>query len=240
MRYKYYSRSAKRKAKKSSRNFIITLILIGLLIYATLQWILPSVIGGVGLINGVIKPPKKTAPVNYESLAPPVITVPFEATNTAQINISGFATPNAKVELFIDDQLKDTTQTPEDGKFEFNGVSLNLGTNNIYGKTIDEKGVESLSSKTLAIFYDNGKPLLTVSEPDDGKTIQGGDKKITFKGSTDPNVKIYINDVQTITNLDGNFSSEQSLNDGDNNFTIKAIDKAGNETSLVRKVTYKS
>ena len=206
--------------------------------YATLQWILPSVIGGVGLINSKIKPTQKIVPTSFDSLAPPVINIPFEATNTSKINITGYAPSNSKVELLIDDGLKDTTTTKEDGSFEFNDISLNLGTNNISGKTIGEKGTESLPSKTLYVYYSNESPNLTVSDPEDNKTIQGGDKKITIKGKTDANIKIFINDSRIITNSNGDFSSEQPLNDGDNNFTVKAIDKSGNETSLSRKVTY--
>lgn len=238
MRYRYNSRSAKRIAKKSKRNFFITIILITGLMYATLQWILPSVIGGVGLINSKIKPTKKIVDTNFDSLAPPVIDIPFEATNTAKINITGYAPPDSKVELLIDDSIKDTTTTKENGSFEFTDISLSLGINNISGKTVDEKGTESMSSKTLYIYYSNESPNLKVSDPEDNRTIQGGDKKITIKGKTDADIKIYVNETRIITNSDGNFSSEQPLNDGDNNFTIKAIDKAGNETSLLRKVTY--
>lgn len=238
MRYKYYSRTAKRKAKKGSRTFVVTLILILFLIYATIQWILPSVIGGVGLINNIVKPSKKITQTNYDSFAPPVINIPFEATNTGQINISGFAAANSKVRLFIDDEEKDTTESSSDGSFEFRDVSLVIGTNNIYGKTLDEKGVESLPSKTLKVFYDNDKPNLSISEPEDGKTVQGGDKKIIIKGKVDPDVKIYINDSRIIIGSDGNFSSEQLLNEGDNTFTVKAINSVANETVIVRKVTY--
>lgn len=239
MSYKYNSRSAKRMAKKSKRNFIITICLILFLIFATVQWILPSVIGGVGLVNSIVKPTKKIVETKYETLAPPVLNIPFEATNSAKINITGYATSNSKVNLYIDDSLKDSAQTKEDGSFEFSDISLSLGTNNIYGKTVDEKDVESLPSKTLAVFYDNGKPSLVVSEPEDGKTIQGGDKKITIKGNSDSDNKIYINDVQIIISSDGTFSSEQTLNDGDNTFTIKAIDKTTNQTEVTRKVIYK-
>lgn len=226
-------------AKKGQRNFIITISLVIFLVFATIQWILPSVISGVGLVNSVLKPSKKVAQTNYDSLAPPVLNIPFEATNSAQINIVGYATPNSKVNLYIDDSLEDTTESKEDGSFEFFNVELNLGTNNIYGKTVNEKGVESLPSKTLAVFYDNGKPSLVISEPEDGKTIEGGDKKITIKGKVDKDVKVYINNVQVITNLEGGFVSEQPLNEGENIFIIKALDKTTNQTEITRKVIFK-
>lgn len=239
MRYRYNSRSAKRLAKKSKRNFIVTIIIILALIYATIQWILPSVIGGVGLISSKIKPVKKIVATNYESLAPPVLDIPFDATNTAKINITGYAPSNSKVELLIDEEVEDTTETKEDGSFEFRSIALSLGTNNISGKTIDDKGTESLPSKTLSVYYSNEKPNLSISEPENNKEIQGGDKKVAIKGKTDLNINIYINDTRIITSSDGSFSSDQPLNDGDNNFNIKAIDKAGNEAELSRKVIYK-
>lgn len=240
MAYRYRSRrSAKRLARKSKRSFIITLIIIGALIYSTVTWILPNFINGIGLLKNIIKPPQKTIvrPSGNAALAPPVLNIPYEATNTAQINIPGFGTPNSKVELFIDDDLKQTVDVTNDGSFDFENVFLSLGTNNIYGKTLDEQGRESLPSKVVKIIYDSEKPPLSINEPEDGK-IQGGDKKVKVAGRTDSGVKIFINDTQVIVDKDGNFAFDQALNDGENSIFIKAIDTASNITEEERRVTY--
>jgi len=242
MSTKYTSaRSARKSAKKVKRNFIITLIIVTLLIYFSFTWVLPSFINGIGFIEGIIKPSKKIQPQLNENitLAPPVLNIAYEATNTANIDIKGYGSPNSKVKLFLDDIPGQSINVGDNGSFTFENVSLNLGTNNIYAKTLDEKNNESLPSKTIKIFFDNEKPRLTVNEPEDNKNIQGGDKKIKVSGKTDPGVQVLINGNQVIVNGDGKFSSDQPLNEGDNTFSIRAVDTASNYIEMERKVTYK-
>lgn len=239
MAYRYRSRrSARKLARKDRRNFILTLFLVGILIYATFAWILPSLIGGIGFINSKIKPPQKVVTLENNTLAPPVLTIPYEATNSAQIDISGYSTPYSKVKLYLDDEVKQTIDVSGDGSFIFKNVFLKIGTNNIYGKTLDDKGNDSLSSKSIKLFYNNEKPNLTLNEPEDNKKIQGGDKKVKVYGRTDPGVKVFINGNQVIVDRDGNFSAEQTLNDGDNIISVKAIDLASNTTEVERRVIY--
>ncbi len=235
-------RYARRVAKKSRRNFILTLIVIIFLMYATLQWLLPNFIGGIVFVKGILKPTTKVKQDTSadSSLPPPVFNIPYEATNTAQINIQGYSNPHSKVELFMDDDKKDTTQVQDDGSFEFKNVDLVLGTNNIYGKSLDDNNKESLPSKTIQVTYDNEKPSLDIAEPDDGKKIQGGDKKVTVRGKTNPEVQVLVNGTQVVVDKDGNFSTSIDINDGDNTITVRATDKAGNYTESTRKVTYSS
>lgn len=204
--------------------------------YATIQWILPYFISGIGFINSIIKPSKKVITQNSVALAPPVLNIPYEATNTAQINISGFSTPNSKVKIYLDDEPKHEAEVLSDGSFTAENVSLVLGTNNIYGKTLDEGG-ESLPSKIIKVTYDNEKPLLNISEPEDGKKVQG-ERKLKISGKTEPGSRVFINGSQTIVDGDGNFFTEQLLNDGDNNFNIRAEDLATNITDVERSVSF--
>lgn len=236
MRYRY--RAAKRAAKKSKYNFVATIIIIAFLFYATINWILPNLIQGLGFMRGLFTPQEPQKVVTQSStLAPPVLNIPYESTNTAQITIKGYSTPKSKVSIYIDDNLQGETDTLEDGTFELKDVSLNLGTNNIYGKTQDANS-ESLPSKTIKVFYDSEKPILEILEPEDGKEIQGGDKKIRVSGKTEPGAKIFINNNQVIVDSNSNFSFYQALNDGDNDILIKALDFASNATEIQRRVTY--
>lgn len=241
MAYRYHSRRAVRRlARKSKRNFFITLGIVAVISYTTIFWVLPNFIGGIGFVKNTIKPPNKNVGSSSKesAIAPPVLNIPFEATNTAQIDIRGFGTPHSKVKLYVDDNPKQTIDVSDDGSFNFSNVSLSLGTNNIYAKTIDEKGTESLPSKTLRIIYDDEKPSLNVNEPEDRRKIQGGDKKVKVSGNTSPGIKVYINDNQIIVDKDGNFNSELFLSDGDNLITIRAIDTAGNTTEEQKIVNY--
>ena len=233
-------RSARRYARKSRTNFIVTLGITIFLLYATIQWILPTLISGIGFVTNIVKPSHKNVSQSSgnASLAPPVLNISFEATNSAQINIRGYGVPNSKIELFLDDQKKDTVHVSEDGSFEFKDIELTIGTNNIFGKSLDDKDQESLPSKTFVIIYDNEKPPLEILEPEDNKKIQGGDRKVKISGQTETGAKIFVNDAQVIVDGEGKFSTEKSLNDGDNDFNIKSVDLAGNFTEISRRVNY--
>lgn len=235
----YRTRSARRLVSKTRRNFFVTLLIIFFLIFVTINWILPAFINGLELITSPFKQAKgKEIPVSENpALAPPVLNIPYEATNTAKINIGGFATANSKVRIVVDDEEKGESDSKSDGSFEVKNIELNLGTNSIYGKTIDEKKRESLPSKEVRLIYDGEKPTLEVSEPSDGK--ETSDRKIKISGTTEGTSKVFINNSQIIVDSKGKFTSDQNLVDGENIFTIKALDQASNFTEIVRKVIFK-
>lgn len=95
----------------------------------------------------------------------------------------------------------------------------------------------SLPSKTIRVIFDDEKPLLSVSEPEDGKSVSG-ERKIKIAGKTEPKSQIYINGSQIIVDNEGNFSSERALNDGDNIFTIKAVDASSNFSEISRRIIF--
>lgn len=235
----YATRSTRRLAKKTKRNLLTTIIIIIVLIYATLNWVLPIFVGGIGFVSDIIKPPKQVeTPIGENAtLAPPIFNIPYEATNTAQIDIKGYATQTSKVKFYLDNELKDTVNASEDGSFVIRSVLLSLGTNNIYGKTIDDKDIESLPSKTIKLIFDNEKPPLEIFEPPDGKSIQG-ERKMKIVGKTEPDSEVYINSNRTIINSEGGFTTEVSLSDGENTYNIKSQDKASNSTEIIRKVNF--
>lgn len=231
--------SAKKFERKSRNKFLFTIIITIFLVYALFAWILPGLIGGLSYMNRFKSTPSTEPSLPQDaSLAPPVLNIPYESTNTAAIKISGYASPKTTIQIYIDDELRTTAQTDDGGSFTTEDLSLNLGTNNIYGKTADNKGIQSLASKTIQIIYDNEKPELEIKEPEDNKTINGGEKKVTIAGSTEPNSSVTINDTRVIINNDGSFSKTIDLNDGENNIIITTKDKAGNSTKISRKVVY--
>ena len=241
MAYRYRSRrSVKKLARRSRRNFIITLLVTGFLLYATVTWLLPGLINSIGFVKNIIKPAqnKITQTSDNLTLAPPVLNIPYEATNTAQIEIRGFGTPNSKVKLYLDDEFKQTADVSGDGGFTFENVNLSLGTNNIYGKTLDDQGKESLPSKSIRLQFDSENPPLNINEPEDGKVIQGGDKKVRVSGKTEPGAKVFVSGTQIIVDKDGNFGTDQPLNEGDNTLLIKTFDDASNTTEIQKRVTY--
>lgn len=240
----YQSRLSRSKYQKNysggnpRTRFIITVVVIIFLAYAILAWILPSFIGGVSLVTGIFKPSHTSPPTAVDvTLAPPLIDIPFESTNNSNIDVKGSAAPSSKVELFMDGSLKATVTAGEDGSFDFPNVELVLGTNNVYGKTVDDQDKESLPSKTIQVTYSNQKPNLDVSSPTDGQSVQGN-RQLTVSGKTDPEMQVFVNDSQIILKGDNSFETTVSLNDGDNQIKIRVVDQAGNSTEVDRKVTF--
>lgn len=238
MSYYRSRRSHRRLAKKARFRFMATLIITAFLIYATITWILPGFINGLSFVANLFKPPSPAISKSVKtSLAPPVLNIPYEATNSGQISVKGYATPKTKVLIFVDESQAGETESKEDGSFEVSNISLTLGTNAIFGKT-GEKDAESLPSKTIKIFYDNDKPLLEIYEPEDNKEVQG-DKKVKVSGKTEAQARVFVNEVQAIINPDGTFSLDFSLNEGENILTVRSQDQATNTTEIQRRVIFK-
>lgn len=232
--------SIRKSERKSQNKLVLTVIVLAILFYASAFWLLPQFIGNLTFFN---KPQDNSQAAQISenvTLAPPVLNIPFESTNSAKITVEGYALPSSEVEIFLDDAIQDTTSTREDGTFKSAPIELNLGTNYIYGKTIGEKGVKSLSSKTLKIIFDNERPKLELTEPEDARTITGGDRKVKVSGRVDiaDQVTVTINNSRIIVNSESNFSQTVDLNDGENDIVIEAKDLAGNITRQTRKVIY--
>ena len=87
------------------------------------------------MIKNTVRPSEKIVRTSKNpAIAPPVLNIPFEATNTSSIHIKGYSVPNAKVEIYVDEELSQEAETTEDGSFLADQVTLTLGTNNIAGK----------------------------------------------------------------------------------------------------------
>ena len=227
------------RRRKNRKNFLATLIIIGIVLYVSLSWALPNLINVLGTASKVFKSTSKIESVSDKtSLAPPVLFIPYEATNTAQIDIKGYASPDTKVKIFLDNEVKEEVEVSSDGSFLVKNIELALGTNEISGKTIDNKGNESLSGKIVKIIYDNEKPLLEITEPEDNKEIKDN-KKVKISGKTEAGSQVFVNNNQIIIDSEGKFQTELPLNDGENIFVIKAQDKASNYMEIARRVIFK-
>lgn len=238
-RSSYKPRSVRRLEQRSKKNILITIGIVLFLVYFLLTWGLPALIGSLSIFNK-LKPTENNnslSAVEDAAIAPPVLNIPFESTNSAQIKISGYAAPKTTVEIYLDSVVTDTVTVDNSGQFEAHDISLSEGSNNIHGVTIDGDK-KSLPSKNIRVYFSNEKPKLEVTEPGDGTQKSGGDKRIRVAGKTDPNNRITINGVTAIVNSEGNFGTDINLNDGENVLTIMAISAVGNTTQIERRVTY--
>lgn len=230
----------KRSEKKAKRRLLLTLFIGVVFLFFFLTWALPMLIGSLSILNKFKPLPKKEVPISENAtISPPVLNIPFEATSTAKIIIKGYATPASKVEIYVDQQVSGDTQTDKDGSFTIENINLNIGTNNIYGQTVDEKGNKSLPSKPIFIIYNNEKPTIEINEPTDNQVIKG-DKEVKVSGKTHPqdSISVSINGSKVIVDGNGHFSQTIEINDGENNIIVIAKDIAGNTTQLTRKIIF--
>lgn len=171
-------------------------------------------------------------------VATPVINLPFNATNSATISITGTGQPKQTISLYLNDNLIAKTAVLKDRTFTFSDIKLDKGENNFKAKSLIENEGESEFSEMVSITYKDKKPNLTVDSLTDGQAFKKDDKTAEIKGKTDSGVKIIVNGFWAIVDENGNYSYQLPLQNGDNQIKIVASDDAGNTTEKELKVTY--
>lgn len=169
-------------------------------------------------------------------IAPPVLNPLPSATNSANIVISGKSQSDKTVKLYINNDLKDTTQADKDGNFSFI-QTLSAGDNRIETKT-EQNNKSSDFSNSFTVFLKNNAPSLTVDFPSDGQSFSKDQNSVNVKGKTDSETSVTVNGFWAIIDEDSNFSYNLPLQNGDNQIKIIAVDQAGNKTEKDLKVTY--
>lgn len=165
-------------------------------------------------------------------IAPPTLNPAATATNSAQIAISGFAQKNQTVNLYLNNQMIDTTSVDANGKFSFSSVTLQQGQNAITAKASDDNNKESGNSNTLTISYSKSAPSLTITQPQDGETFsKGSTPTVNIEGKTDTGDQVTINGAWAIVDPQGNYTYLYTLQNGSNDIKVVATDPEGNQTT---------
>jgi bacillopeptidase F len=163
-----------------------------------------------------------------------------QATNSAEIVISGQATKNYQILLYLNGSNVDQTTVDENGAFSFS-ENLVSGDNQIKAKAeYDSK--ESDFSDTIDVVYKNSSPTLDIVSPNDGQTFNKNQvntgNTITVTGKTDSGVSVTVNGFWAVVDDNNNFSYTLPLQNGDNQIKIIAVDQAGNKTEKDLKINY--
>lgn len=167
-----------------------------------------------------------------ETVLPPLaprLVIPFEATNSATINISGYAEPSVNVELMKNNVSFGKTQVSSSGDFSFSGIDLSDGDNTFSAITMTDKGGSSQASKPVGVFFNNKAPQLTMTNPsEDNASSDSADFDII--GKSDKGVSVLVNSRVAMVDDQGQFKLKLQLVTGKNNVEIIVRDSAGNET----------
>lgn len=182
------------------------------------------------------KDPDITIPLqrpNFNSL-------PFEATNSAVLTLTGKAESGLTVHLSFNGAEKSEVVADNSGSFIFANVSMNEGTNTFSAYAQDSKGRKSSPTETYSVILDTREPKLELNSPNNGETYGGAAQAvIDVKGKTDEATEVYINGSRGIINADGTFAQKVRLQGGENTITVYAKDDAGNKSvDVSRRVTY--
>ncbi len=178
---------------------------------------------------------------NSDSLPPqiPVLSLPYQATNSATVNLTGFGEAKSKVTVVVNSSPVNTIDVAEDGTFSYE-LRLEQGDNSLVVFGTDAAGNESTPSSPYALFMDAEPLQIDISEPANNAEIIGRkNQSLLFKGKTKPGTKVFLNDRLNFVKADGSFELPYQLAEGENTIKVRGLDKAGNTTEIELKVTFK-
>ena len=171
-------------------------------------------------------------------ILPPIVDYVPEATNTAEILVSGYAENADRVELFINDiSKKDVRVKASDQSFSTK-VPLFEGENALTIVAYDEEGNKSQPTDSIDVSYISDGPELIIDTPDDGHEVKGGDGSLEIRGITDTDATLTVNGRWVRVKPDGSFSFIYRLAEGDNEVKIEATGPAGTISTTMRRVHY--
>ncbi|MBI5151112.1 MAG: hypothetical protein HZA34_00925 [Candidatus Pacebacteria bacterium] len=233
-----YSRLSKFEQQKIARQSVtllfFTVVIISLFIFV----IMPA----STRIFELFSPKKQSSLIPQESTLPPQVPILFslpEATNSAELAVSGYGEADTKVTLFNNGTRVQEVTVDKGGQFSFGYFTLSEGDNLIFVRSRNTQNAESNSKQYTAVF-DVKPPTLTISEPADGFTVtRKREQVVTVKGQTESKTRVYLNDRLLFTDNQANFSGTYQLAEGDNILTVRAVDTAGNVAEKQIKVSYR-
>ncbi len=223
--------------KKIFRRFLYSLMFIIAIVILAIYAGLPLLAKIILAFSSLKKNTVSTAKIEQTYLFPPVLDPTYEATNSANIMVSGLGDKDTTVKIFVNGREVAKVLADSDGKFYAKKISLEEGQNEIYAKSIKDNK-ESSSSSVLSVIYKKNPPTVEITSPKDGERISSDNRNITITGQTEPGNRITVNDRMAIVNSEGKFNHSVNLSDGENKFKIVATDTAGNSTTMEFKVTY--
>jgi hypothetical protein len=203
MQSKYYSSPTpqhltSRRAKVEQKKLVKQTVGFGLLALVCLAFfgfvVIPGVIRWVGGLGGNTQQVEDTSPLPQV----PVLAAPFEATSSSKITLHGFNQKGNQVAVINNSAEVQRVSTQDDGSFSAD-LDLEKGENKITAFAINAQGKESGTSAEFTVVYSSEPPKLEIESPTENQSIQGKkNQNTTFKGKTDPKVKVYINDRRNI------------------------------------------
>lgn len=234
---KKYSRLASVQEKRNVRSAYFYVLMSILAIVLLIFLGIPLLVKFAGFIGTVGRSNKPVEINDITPPAPPHFDDVPEYTNDESLELTGVSENGATVTLTANGESSEVVANSE-GQFNFT-FNLNDGENKIFAQAKDTSGNESTQTKIYTIIFDNTEPKLEITAPEDGKSYFGaGQKQLQITGTVNENVDLTINERIVTQKDDGSFSFTVNLNEGSNNFEVKAVDPSGNQAIASFAVTF--
>ncbi len=229
-------RIARREEKNTIKRILILSVVSVVLIFLLLT-LGVSLLGKLtDLLSVVFKGKASVSATDNSIVQAPILDPIPQATNSAQLKITGFSSDGKKVEVYKNgDKVGDTTV--DGGRFSYEDITLSAGNNDITLKAVGNTGSTSDFSQVATIIFNKKEPLLSVDTPTDGQNFSGNNR-IKVAGQSQKNAQVFANGFLANVNSDGKFDVTIPLTDGENNIEVKALDEAGNVKTLKLKVNF--
>lgn len=225
--------------KKNTRGAVFYIILTIAVILAIYFLGIPALGRLTSFVSSMKGNDKKISSSDITPPPPPKFKNFPEFTNQTTLSLSGNTEAGSTVKLIFNG-IPSEVISDSDGQFSFT-VDLQNGINTFAATATDQSGNQSQKSEDYKITFDNKAPELTVSSPNDGSSFFGSNQRqVTIQGQTEPDASVTINDRIIFVDDTGNFQYTTTLNEGSNNFNIKATDKAGNTTEKTISLNFSS
>lgn len=230
------NRLAKKEEAATVKRIFVLSVISGLLAIFMFTLGIPLLGKFADFLELILGSQKQSQSQNAQIITAPNLDPIPAATNSALIDIRGFASDGSGVELYLNNNSVAKVEIAS-GNFSFENVQLQSGENSIGAKTLSDTGQESEFSKILTIKLDTQAPELAVENPQENQSFSGNNR-IKVSGKTDQDSQVYANGFLASINFEGQFDVMIPVAEGDSTVEIRAIDEAGNVTAEKRNIHF--
>jgi hypothetical protein len=150
--------------------------------------------------------------------------------NERMLSVQGTVPPGIRVQV-------NGSEAEVDGEGDFDvDIVLDEGENIVRIEAID--AVENVAVEERRVFLHTQPPALSLTTVREGMTVR--EPSLLVVGQTTPQTSVWLNGRELFVDSQGGFQGLVELIEGDNVIRAEAIDRAGNNSVLVREVTYSS
>jgi len=223
--------------KKNTRKAILFILGSVAIILVLAFYGVPVITKITSFIMDFRKPISVSGDINAAPPAPPTFDNLPEAINKTPLEIFGSVVPGNTVMINFNGGESEIA-TKDNGSFSLK-LDLVKGSNSIFAFAKGPTGILSQKSVVYTIVFDNESPKIEIASPKDGVKFYGPKQQtVTITGTTESGSTLTINDRIVPVADDDSFTYPYQLNNGENNLTLKSVDKAGNETNSTLRLYF--